>query len=739
MSNAPNSEPGTTPAQHSASNLPLSPGSSDRFEEISLAEWLANLWDARFIILGVTVLVMAATAYSLWTTTRIYMVEAMLQIEERKSSNLDKALAELDNMFSEGTQAQTEIEILRSSMVLGRAAESLGLDIYAEPVLKPYIGEALVRGQADAPKIDVESMLIPEHLRGAGFQIVAQEGGSFRWDDPEGKPLATGKPGEQLNASYRGDALRLKIRSLRGKPGQKFTLARQNLQSVIGGVRGSLVVTEKGRQTGILGLTYRHPSPVKGAQILNEILVQYVRQNIERKSEEVSKTLAFLQEQLPIAKAKLDDAENRLNQYRIRSGSVDLPEEAQLLLKQSLDLETQMLAMKQKKEDLLRIYREDHDIVATLNLQYGKLAKEAQGLEAKVKTLPSTQQEVVRLTREMQVNNQLYTAMLNNSQQLQVVNAGQTGNARIIDRAVPSLGPVSPNVSRGMFLSIVLGLVGGVGVVMLRRLLHQAVDDPRLIESKLGIPVFITIPHSMAQEALFRRIKTRDEGTHVLAHAFPGDLATESFRSLRTTLNFTMVDAPNNVILVAGPSPHLGKSFFCANFAAILAQGGQRVLLVDADMRRGNLHRYFGARSRKGGLSEILAGQLDWKTVVMKTGVTGLDAIFTGELPPNPAELLMTARFGEFFDEIAKAYDFVIFDAPPVLAATDAAVIGSRAGTVLLLTKSGEHPLDEIHTCLKRLGNSGIHVKGCVFNNVPIAAVGYRYYRYAYHYGYKKN
>lgn len=150
MNNPANSEPGTTPNHPPAANLSLSPGSSDRFEEISLAEWLANLWDSRFIILGVTLLVMAATAYSLWTTTRIFMVEAMLQIEEKKSSNLDRALAEIDNLFAEGTQAQTEIEILRSSMVLGRVAESLGLDIHAAPVLRPYIGEALARGDANS-------------------------------------------------------------------------------------------------------------------------------------------------------------------------------------------------------------------------------------------------------------------------------------------------------------------------------------------------------------------------------------------------------------------------------------------------------------------------------------------------------------------------------------------------------------------------------------------------------------
>ncbi|MBI4913941.1 MAG: polysaccharide biosynthesis tyrosine autokinase [Acidobacteria bacterium] len=719
-------------------NRPPDPAPApEHFEEVSLAEWLANLWDARWLILGVTALVLAATAFSLWTTTPIYQVEALLQIEEKKSNNLDRALAELDAYYSGVSQAQTEMEILRSALVLGRAAESLGLDIQARPVLKPVVGEALMRGRPDAPRIEVDSLVLPDALRGVGFRIVALEGGAFRWEAAGGQVLGSGKPGEQLSAAYQGETLRLRVRKLRAGPGQVFTLSRQVLPAVVAGLRGGLAVAERGRQTGVVGLTFRHPDPVRAAEILNEILNQYVRQNIERKSEEVSKTIQFLNQQLPLAKAKLDDSENRLNSFRMRAGSVDLPEETQLLLKQSLELESQMLTLKQKKDELLRIYKEDHDIVATLNLQLGKLAKQAQGLEGKVRGLPATQQEVVRLTREVQVNNQLYTAMLNNVQQLQVVNAGQIGNARVVDVATPALGPVSPNVPRGMTLALVLGLLGGVGVTMLRKLLHQAVDDPRQIEAKLGLPVFITIPHSAAQESLYRRVKAREEGIHLLAHVYPGDLATESFRSLRTTLNFTMVDAPNNVILVSGPSPHLGKSFFCANFATILAQGERRVLLVDADMRRGNLYRYFGLRQRPTGLSEILSGQADWKKVVHHSGVPGLDAIFTGALPPNPSELLMTPRFADLFGELTRAYDFVIFDAPPVLAATDAVVIGAKAGTVLLLAKSGEHPLDEIHTALKRFGNSGIQVKGCVFNNVPVAAVGYRYYRYAYHYGYK--
>lgn len=718
-------------------NPPPPMNRADEADEMSLGEWLSNLWEGRWVILVTALLVMAATGFYLWITTPIFQVDALLQVEEKKTSNIDRALADLDSLFSGGTQAQTEIQILKSAMVLGRTIESLGLDIHARPVLFPIVGKAMVRNSPDRPWLDVESMVLPDHLRGKRFTLTVLESGELRWESPAGLVLATGKAGQQLIGSLNEDTIKLRVNAFNAKPGQRFILVRQPLQSAIAQLRENLGVSEKGKTTGVLGLNYKHPLPERGAQVLNEILQQYVRQNVERKSEEVGKTLAFLQAQMPVLKTKLDEAEDKLNQFRMRSGSVDLPQEAQLLLKQSLDLETQVLTLKQKKEELLRIYKEDHDVVATLNLQLAKLGKESQSLETKVRALPNTQQEVVRFTRDVQVATQLYTTLLNNIQQLQVVQAGQIGNARIVDRAMPSLKPVSPDVGMGMGLSVVLGLLAGVAAHHLRKLLHRAVEDPRIIETKLGIPVYITIPHSPAQATLYRQAEARAPGMHLLAHSFPDDLATESLRSLRTTLHFTMVDAANNAILVVGPSPGIGKSFFCANFAAVLAQSGQRVLLVDADMRKGRVHRYFGHSSRKGGLSEILSGQLDWKKACHSTEVPGLDVILSGELPPNPSELLLTGRFSTFFGEACQAYDFVIFDAPPLLAVTDASIIGAKAGTTLLLAKSGEHPLDELNNARKRLETCGIHVNGCVFNNVPVAGLGYRYYRYAYHYRYK--
>lgn len=708
--------------------------------EISLGEMLANLWDGRYIILITTALGLLLGSYYAWRKSPIYRVEAMLQIEDKQGSNASPMMQALNSLLDQAAKSAAEIEIIKSNLVLGRTVETLSLDIQATPAYGRIIGDALVRGRTDAPELVIEHFDQPNYLRGTRFNIIALENGAFRWEGPKNQLLATGKVGDETKATYQGQPLLLQVRRLTGEPGQRFSLSRQPMLTAIEALRAGLSVSEKGKQTNILGLSFEHRNPERGAEILNEIVSQYVRQNIERKAEEASQTLTFLQEQMPMQRAKLDAAENRLNQFRIRSGSVDLPQEAQLILKQSVDMEGQILVLKQKKDELLRTYKEGADVVSTLNQQIAKLQKESGNINGKIKGLPKTQQEVVSLSRDVQVNTELYTAMLNNVQQLQVTRAGEIGNARIIDHAMPSLGPIKPQKATVMGLAVLLGIFAGIGLTLLRRALHQGVEDPRLIESRLGLPVVVTIPHSDLQAEAFRRMKLHTPGTHLLAKDHPEDLAMESLRSLRTSLSFTMSDARNRVVMISGPAPGIGKSFVCSNFSTLLAQTGtaNRVLLVDGDMRRGSLHQYFGQEHRSGGLSEILSGQKPWLQTVRATEVPGLDLITSGALPPNPAELLMSSRFSDFIQEISQAYDLVIIDAPPVLAVTDAVIIGRQVGTTLLIVKAKAHTLGEIQATIKRFETAGIQPKGCIFNDVMLMNVGYRYYRYAYHYGYKK-
>ena len=225
----------------------------------------------------------------------------------------------------------------------------------------------------------------------------------------------------------------------------------------------------------------------------------------------------------------------------------------------------------------------------------------------------------------------------------------------------------------------------------------------------------------------------------LLAVLEKASLAVESLRSLRTTLHFAMLEARSNSILITGPAPRVGKSFIAANFAVVMAQSGKRILLVDGDLRRGGLHSLFGL-SREGGVSEYVSEGLELEAVIHPTLVQGLDFIPTGVLPPNPSEVLMHQRFATLLSQAEQRYDLVLLDSSPVLAATDAVIIGQHVGAALMVIRAGLHPPRELRDTVKRLANGGTILPGVIFNDMPLAKgrYGYGYGKYAYRYSYKR-
>ncbi len=406
---------------------------------------------------------------------------------------------------------------------------------------------------------------------------------------------------------------------------------------------------------------------------------------------------------------------------------------------QSARISNDISVLRQKREDLLRTYQPGADVVTTVDDQIRRLQQEGSQLETRARSLPATQQTVVRLSQDVAVNQELYTSLLNNVQELQLAKAGGQGGFELVDPAAPGMEPIGPKPAMQVALFGFLGLLAGGGTARLRRLLRRGIKDHRLIEAKLGLPVIVTIPHSQAQDRHARAMDKRRSGQHLVALEQSDDLATESLRSLRTVLNFSMGDGADKVIMLTGPAPGVGKSFISSNLAALLAQSLAKVLLLDGDLRRGDLHHYFGLTSRQNGFGDVLAGRLDWRSAVHPTGIPGLDLMPTGMLPSNPAELLMAPSFPKFLQEARQAYDYIVIDVPPVLAVTDPTIIGALADTVLLVVKFGRHPLDEIRTCQQRLEAAGVRPLGCVFNDVQASVVGNigSNYQYAYHYSYK--
>jgi tyrosine-protein kinase Etk/Wzc len=290
-----------------------------------------------------------------------------------------------------------------------------------------------------------------------------------------------------------------------------------------------------------------------------------------------------------------------------------------------------------------------------------------------------------------------------------------------------------------------LGGMLALAIVFIKAALHRGVERAEQLEEE-GINVYASIPLSEVQtnfnlrlQKLSKRKSNKATDLPLLAKEDPSDLAIEALRGLRTSLHFAMLEARNNVVMISGPSPAVGKSFITANLAAVLAQGEQKVLLIDGDIRRGYLHNMLHV-SNKYGLSNFLADTKaisDYQAVVQHTEVDNLHFIPRGVAAPNPSELLMHPRMAQLLEQASKDYDYVLIDTPPILAVTDPAIVGSYAGTTLLVARFGQSQVKEMLHTVKRFEQNGIEIKGVILNGVERKAAAYYGYGYQYGYAYK--
>ncbi|PAA44157.1 tyrosine-protein kinase [Pseudomonas fragi] len=727
----------------------------DDNDEIDLMGLLGTLIDHKWLIAGVTGVFMAAgVAYALLATP-VYQATALIQVESKKSDPL--GFSDIGSMLGKESPSATEIELIKSRRNIGAAVDNLKLDISVQPNYFPVIGQFIARRFKPSAEHKVapplfglnsyawggESLKLAEmdlspELLGKQLTIVTGEAGNYTLLDEDNNEILKGQVGK-VSSQNGAKAL---IESLQANAGTTFKISRNPRLSTVLSFQQSLDVQERGKESGMIGLAIDSTEPNKAIQILNEIARLYVQQNIERTSAEAAQSLGFLKDQLPQVRKDLEKAENALNAFQIRSKSIDISLEAKSILDQIVALDTSISTLKLQQAEMDRKFTPQHPAYRALMGQLAELTSKQKRLAKQVEGLPSTQQELLSLTRDLKVSTEIYTQLLNKSQELDVMRAGAVGNVRLIDTADVDLRfPVKPKKALIVLIATLLGAFLAIVYVLFRKALNRGVQNPDDIE-KLGLPVYASIPFSSLQ-------KVEDEkspggrGTRVtplLASSHPTDLAIEGLRSLRTSLHFAMLEADNNRLMISGPSPKVGKSFVSSNLAAVIAQSGQRVLLVDVDMRKGYIHKMFGIPV-ENGLSDLLAKRCDLSTAIHKTEVENLDVIGRGQIPPNPSELLMHKNFTEFLEQVSAKYDQVILDTPPFLAVTDAAIVGRQSGTNLIVTRFELNPAREVELTMRRFAQNGIDLKGAIFNGVEkraSAKYGYGAYGY-YNYEYKSD
>ena len=723
-------------------------------QEIDLMALLGALLDRKYFIAGITALFMFIAVVYAVLSTPVYQATAMIQVEDGSASV--PGFDDMAGMFESTSAAVTEIELLKSRSVIGETVDSLKLDITAEPKLFPFIGNRAYRkftpmsdGDLAEPSFGASSYAwggesinifrfdVPRTVINRGFTLLALADKRVALLNGDGEQILAGKVGEELT----NGKFNLTVRELNARPGTEFLITRKDRLNTILDLQTAIGASEKGKDSGIINLSLQSTKPSYAEKVLDKVAAIYVRRNVERNSAEAQKSLEFLEVQLPEIKKQLEYAEQRFNDYQIKRQSINITLETQGVLEQVVKLETKLQELNLKRLELGRKFKKDHPAYQGIIEQIQAVESQKNELIGEVGNLPETQQELLRLKRDVEVSNQIYTLLLSKTQELDIVRAGTVGNVRVIDYAeVNTSKPVKPKKALIVVMATMLGGMLAVAIVLIQKAMHKGVEDPSEIEG-LGIPVYASVPHSDYQDKLtgFTGRKNKaGKAKSLLALDNPADLSIEALRSLRTSLHFAMMEAKNNIIAISGPSPGVGKSFISVNLAAVLAQSGKKVLIIDADMRKGYLQTQFGLKW-DNGLSDYLSGRLNLAQVTKPTKVEGLNVITRGQIPPNPSELLMHSNFSKLVEEVSAAYDIVIIDTPPILAVTDPAIVSAHTGTTLLVARFGQNHLREIDLTRNRFEQNGIDVKGVVFNGVlKKASNAYGYYGY-YNYEYKSD
>jgi tyrosine-protein kinase Etk/Wzc len=739
-------------------------------DKIDLAEVLRILIDGKWLITSVIAIAIAIGIAKTFIDVPVYKSDAMLQVET--FAQPVRSLEQEASALKVEIPIMAEVELINSRRVIGEAIKNLNLDIIAQPRYFPVIGESIARwfnknntedkvanalfGQPQyawgGESIKVDTFEVPTDLLDKNFMLIADEHGFFQLLYKESL-LLKGKVGKLAHKQLEDKeaSITIFVSQLKARPGTQFNVVHQSESNAISQLKKNLHVAEKAKLTRILELTLEAATPESAVKILNEIINVFVRRNVEQKSAEAEKTLEFIQMQLPLIKGQLDMSTDNLNDYRTVKGSVDLDLETQGLLEGVVKTKTEITLLQQKRDELRQKFTESHPSIVALDKQIARLESQVNANDHKIGTLPETQQVILKLSRDVKVYTELYTTLLNNAQTLRVAKAGTVGDVRVIDYAVLPDLPIKPQKPLIIAFSVILGLISGIAITFIRNALRRNIDNPDLIEKELHIPVYATIPHSAEQVKLSKKLKRAYEGEsknpdalvahYILTTHNKDDLAVESLRSLRTTLHFAFLEAQNNIIMITGPSPGVGKSFVSINLAAVLADAGKKILLIDGDMRKGYLHKALGLE-RENGLSDLISSPISYyknallDLAIHKIPVVNIDFISTGSIPPNPSELLLHERFSNLLASISKNYDHVIIDSPPVLAVTDASIIGRIASATLMVVKAGHHPMQELEQTTKRLAQADVHLKGIVFNDLPEASSRYEYAhnKYAYQY-----
>lgn len=687
--------------------------------------------DSKWLIAGCTLFALAAATAYIALVPPTFEGSALIQVEEGKAATgTGSAYADAANLFDVRAPAIAEMSILRSGLVLGEVVDRLHLDIDASPrgfaLAWPWrrgsTWNDAVTGAAaylhGEHKIKVGAFDVPAGEQGKRFDVTLA-GNGYELRDASGRLLVAGAMGKDEHFALADGEGAIRVDSTTGAAGTRFDVRRLARSTAIEKLQRALKVEEQGKQSGMLRLRLAGPDADAVAQTLNGIGQVYLGQNVQRKTAEAEKALAFVEGVLPKLRGEILEAEAKLTRFRNQHGTFDLGMEGRLALEQTVRLQTTLMELQSKRRDMAANWGNEHPGMRALAAQIAGVSAALGSVNRQVRVLPAVEQDMLGLTRELKVNSDLYASLLNSAQQIRLAKESRVANVRQVDFASPSLEAAGPQPVALLAAGATGGLVAGMLIALLRRALRRGVQDPEWIETQANLNVWATVPYSNAQQRITSS-RSKAGHTRVLAMRSPQDPAVESLRGIRAILQAKRPTAASNIVLVTGPTHGIGKSFTSTNLATVLAAAGHKVLLVDADMRKGRLAEAFGI-SASPGLSEILAGSVSLSDAVRRGVSPNLDFIPAGSGARSPADLLGSAAANRLFGTTVAAYDHVVVDTSPILAASDAAILAQWAGAVFMVARADVTSLRELHEAEKRLTQRGTYVDGVIYTGVDIS------------------
>lgn len=536
------------------------------------------------------------------------------------------------------------------------------------------------------------------------------------------------------------------------------------VHSIVAGLQGSITTETVGR-TNIIKITASANDAKEVMDLANAVADVYVEENLLEKTRQARSALHFIEEQLSKLEDRLRDREERLRKF----GDEIKVRDIKLVLGSVEPIQKKLIDLEFELTTLLQRYTDKHPRVTRLKKQIKGLELRLKGqtkdLKAQQKGFSEKELEYARLAREVEVNKKLYTMFKEKLEEARITEAQTVGDVSIVDPAVMPTFPIGPKREMGMLIGGLMGLILGLALAFMVETLDTSISTIEDIENVVKLHVLGVVPSTnieLEKKNIFTKLRGKifpvsrsDEAKEayirLIVHHEPKSHVAEAYRNIRTNLK---LDSSRKTILITSAGPLEGKSTTVVNLALTTAQGGAKTLLVSTDLRRPTIAKTFGIKREPGlnevatgavnleealkGISDIMLGDMKFDEIMKFPGMENMWILTSGQLPPNPAEILESERLTNLIKELKKRFDVIFLDSPPVLPVTDACLLGSKVDGVVLCYEIGRTPRNALLRAKIQLESVGAKILGVVLNHVkPQTEFPYPYYTYKYRYRYR--